>query len=351
MPIERREALAKAFDESVREEEEQPIAGQAPAPTAELNAEAPTHEEKTEVPAETVDEIEKKAAEARETAPKEEPVTQPVVDEIKAPVSLKATEKEHWSKVPRPIQEAFSRREREVQQALSTTAQARKFVDEFSKVVQPYMPLIQANNSTPLRSVENLMRTAAGLQTGNTEGRAEIVANIIQQYGIDIQTLDTVLSRRMQAGPGQQAPTNQGPPEWARPIMEFMGQVQQTRQQREQQLAQEAAQAVQSIQDRPYFDELRDSMADLMEVAARRNIPMTIEEAYDRAVLLHPEASKVAAQRTKATTVQEAARTLAGARKAASSVRGAPASGTLNKAPATDRRAQIEQAFEEVGSR
>jgi hypothetical protein len=61
-------------------------------------------------------------------------------------------------------------------------------------------------------------------------------------------------------------------------------------------------------------------MADVMDAAAKRGIEMSMEDAYQRAIMIEPEVRKVVESRGMRMNASQAARTLAAARHASSSL-------------------------------
>lgn len=356
MADERREAIEKAWEaaEKAEDKPEEKEVVQQPEEKVEAKTEEVT-EQATKEPVEQkpadIYSQEKKAAEARE-----HPAAPAPTD--RAPVSWKPAQREQWSKLPADVRAEINRREREIQEGFKQTETVRKFANDFAQVVQPYTHLIAQQGSTPLRAVENLMRTAAGLSTGSQEQKARIVAEIIGNYGIDIRTLDNYLSGVVKDGRVPAAvPQPEAPPSWARPMFEFMETVKTGRQQAEERARSEAQAEIERISEKPFFEDVREDMADIMEVATRRGREMTLEQAYNQAVKMHPEISGILSQREAAAKarnpVSEAAATLARARKAASTVVGAPTgegSGAIKATPKT-RREAIEEAWEQASSR
>lgn len=365
----RREVIEKAWEEteSVSEEQEAPGAesvakettAQEDEPKESVAAKEPTSE-KTEDPLD----VEKRAAADRakpeHKSPAQPQQSKPATTEAvtdKAPVSWKPAQRELWASLPAEVRAEINRRERQIQETLTQTDNVRKFANDFAQIVQPYSHLIAQAGSTPLRAVDSMMRTAAVLTTGSQEQKAQTLVNLIAQYGVDIPTLDKVLSGVVKDGKVQGAtPQQEQPPAWARPMFEFMSTVQQQRMAAQQAAAAEAQQAVESFSEKPFFEDLREEMADLIEVAARRGRAMTMEEAYERAVQANPEIRAIVQQRQAAAKarnpVSEAAATLARARKAASTVASAPAgesAGTVSAAKT--RREAIAAAWEAAEAR
>jgi len=347
----RRELLEKAWDdaEKAETEEKEPIEVKAEevveTEVKDEEASGDTGAKEAQEPkVEDAYRTEKKAADEREKP------EQRLSGSDKPPVAWKPAQREKWGKLDPDVRAEINRRETQIQQTLTQTDQVRKFAADFAEIVQPYSQLIAQQNSTPLRAVQNLMATAGRLSSGNPEDRARVVAEIIGNYGIDIATLDKVLSGVVQDGrvriPNQQP---EAPPQWARPMFDFMNTVQESRAQHQQRMAQEAAQEIQAMESQPFFEDLREDIADLMEVAANRGKVITLQDAYKRAVAANPEISGIIAQRKKANPLSEAGATLARARKAASTVNGAPQGSNMGAKPqAKTRREMLEQLWDDA---
>jgi hypothetical protein len=269
------------------------------------------------------------------------------VSAVKPPQSWTPAEREHWNKIPVAAQAAIQRRELETSRVLNESAQSRRFQGEFVDVVKPFAHLIRARNSTPLNAVKNLMETAAGLTTGNPQQKALIVAEILENYGVDIQVLDDVLSKRP-------ANPNSGvaaiPPQLEsalRPINEFMGRVEQGRQQYIQQLQANAQTAVDKAQELPFFEDLRNDIADLMEIAAARGQELTIEQAHERAVNFNPEVKKILDQRKRAAAINKDPAKIARSKKAAASINGSPRGGVGGDGKPKSRKEALLEAWDD----
>jgi hypothetical protein len=261
--------------------------------------------------------------------------------------------REHWGKIPVEAQEEITRREQEVSKALSTSASARKFNDEFYQTVKPFEHLIRASGVHPLQAVQNLMTTAAGLQTGTPAQRANIIANVIKNYGVDIGILDQILS-------GQQPKVGGVPDEVIgavrreiAPISEFINEVRGGRAASQERLQQEATQTVEAFSSDPkneFYNDLKDDIADLLDLAASRGREMSLDEAYNRAAAVHPEISKIVSERRTAEAAVNSASSVDRARRAASSQPGGIPGGMGSSNRPSGRREAISAAFDHLST-
>jgi hypothetical protein len=281
----------------------------------------------------TLDQTEKEAAEAGE-----------------APKAWKVAAREHWAKLPKEAREEISRRETEITQFIGRHGAAISHKQQFDEIVQPFMGFIAAQQSTPMKAFHNLMTTAARLTTGAPEQKARVIAEIMKNYGVDVRVLDNVLTSQI-GGTGHPDPVNDQPPSWAQPLLQFMTQAQRDKQTRDKQLADAAAAELAEFERKPYFSDLEGDIGFLMDRAAAKGQLLTIEQAYNKARKMNPEIDAILTQKEKAAAGSAQQNSVARARNAASSVRGAPvngvaANGIAKKAESQDRRATLTGAFD-----
>ena len=215
---------------------------------------------------------------------------------LKAPVGWGPKEREAWSKVPANVQQQIHSREREIATAMQGTADARVTHDEFEKLAQSFAPIMAAEGvQNPMQAVKGLFNTVAELRMGSPEQKAVKMAAMIQHYGIDINALDSALVG--------QTPTASPNAEMEHMINQRMGPVNdllselQTRQgQAQQQTIDQANHAVASFEGE-FLSDVRNDMADLIDMAAARGQEMTLQNAYDKAVLLKPDIQEILTKR------------------------------------------------------
>jgi hypothetical protein len=269
----------------------------------------------------------------------------PVDAFAKAPQSWKPGAREAWGQLPPDVRAEVHRRERETQRVVAETAQARQVASHVESLSQKFAPALQAEGVDVIKATENLMNLASRLRFGTPNEKAQLAAQIIRSYGVDISQLDQVLSG---AAPTQQ---QQQPQMMTDPrVDQLLAQLQGLTTQRQQAVVQKAVGEVETFgSDKEFFADVREDMADLMEVAARRGIDLTLEQAYERACAMQPEIHKVLAAREAARLAGNQNGSTQRARHAASSVRGTP-SGMPSSQP-SDLRGAIESAIETVGGR
>lgn len=324
------EKATKARDESGRFA---PKAKAEPAPEA------------TEEPAEAVAE---ESAPAIQPGPKSGPKAAP---EERAPVSWRPNVREHWAALPAEVRAEVARREQEVQRTLQETAEARKYADAINRVVAPYEMFIKAENSNPLQAIDNMMATAARLRTGTGPETAGLIAQLVTQFGVGrfgnqfIEQLDSALAGNTPRQDPQQAAVQQAVQQQLAPVQQFMSQFQQAQQQQRQR-AQEQAQGevMQFLEQAEFGEDVREEMADIIEVSQKRGRQLSLQEAYQQACLVNPDVRATLQARSRARGAQATTGAAQRARAAAVSISGAPAV-SAPQATASDVRSAIEAAI------
>jgi hypothetical protein len=286
---------------------------------------------------------------AKETVkPEGEPKADPY---SKAPQSWKPGAREVWSQLPPDVRAEVHRREKETARIVQETAQARQVTDYVSKLQQQFAPALQAEGVDALTASANLMNLASRLRFGTPVGKAQLAATIVRNYGVDVNALADALDR-LPPGMGQlhgQQPQQQQMMTDPR-VDQLLAQLQGLQQQKQEAVVQKAVEEVETFGgDKEFFEDVREDMADLLEVAARRGLDLSLEQAYERACKMQPDIAKVLEAREAAKRAGNLQGSTQRAKAAASSVRGTP-SGVPSSNP-TDLRGAIEAAFEQVGGR
>jgi flagellar biosynthesis/type III secretory pathway chaperone len=263
---------------------------------------------------------------------------------VRAPESWKPVAREHWAKLPAEVQQEVARREKEITQTLQQTAQQRKLAEHFTESVRPFEAMIRAENRDPVTAASELFATAAMLRMGSPVQKAQLVANMVKNFGIPIDALDAALV-------GEQIPDEDSKlarliDQRLQPVNQFINEVQTLKQRRTETVSTEVQTEIEAFANDPaneFFADLRDTMADLMEVASKNGRRLTLRDAYDRAVLLTPDVKAVVDSRKAATVAKKK-------EASASLPQTPPPQGGTGKEAAT-LRADIENAFASVANR
>ena len=281
------------------------------------------------------------------------PIGQPVVQESKPPVAIRAPQswkpaaREHWATLPPDVQAEIARREGETSRVLDETTEARRFRESFQQTITPYEAMLRSEGADPMQAMASLLETARQLRSAPPAQRASLVAQIVKGYGVPIDALDAALAGQPYQGSHQQ--TYQDPR-----VDQLFAQMEQAKQQRAQQEAQAADDAVEAFgSDKEFFADVREDMADIIELSEKRGQKIDLETAYARALKMNDEISKVMSQREAAKQASTAKAATMKAKAAASSVRssGPPPKGGPQKATIEDEiRAAMEEEASSTGS-
>jgi hypothetical protein len=275
---------------------------------------------------------------------------------LRAPASWKPEAREVWGKLDPLAQAEVHRREHEISETLRTTAEVRHFANEMNQALAPFAQNIQSSGSTPAQAVQSLLQTESTLRHGTTRAKAELMARLINSYGIDIETLDTVLSGQ-QPAPGQPRDSNlEGIIEQRmRPVMEFMTNLQSREQQRQQAMLSSVEQETMAFMNDPaneFINDVKDDVADILDMAANRGQKLTLQDAYKRAIMLHPSISAIVGKRVQGNAGQHETEAAKRARQAAASIPsdGAPGRASEEGDP-DDVRSAVLAAVQQVSRR
>lgn len=275
--------------------------------------------------------------------------TDPDEDVGSAPQGWRPEAREGWKDIPPAARAEIQRREQDIETKLGELSDRSHVANRFNEAVKPFEQTIAIEaNGDAIAATQNLMGVATRLRFGTPQEKAALVSQIVQQYGIDIEALDTALSQNLPPGGAQQPPASTFPasPPAADPRVDQMwSQMQQDRQQAQQTRATEVEQF---LSGKEWGEDVRNDMADLIELASRRGEALTLETAYVRAVAARPDIQNVLRQRASATpsTDQES---LKRKKRTASQIRGSSAPAQTDKKPTTIAGA-LNAAWDEVAN-
>src|SRR6056297_2018800 len=168
------ENLSAAWDAVEAEEPEEPAIDDEPVIDDEpLAAEAPEGEEPVA--------SEEPPAEAQQASDLETP-----------PAGLPPEAREVWADVPPAVKAAIAKREEDYSRGVKMYADNAKRAQAMDKTLAPYQQLF-AMNGGPQNTIPGLLQTASVLQMGAPAQKAQIVAQLVKQFGVDVRALDNAL--------------------------------------------------------------------------------------------------------------------------------------------------------------
>jgi hypothetical protein len=271
-------------------------------------------EEQAAAPEKTKEEVPAEAAEKES-----EPVSEPIKSAYKAPLDWGPKLKQEFGKLPESVQKVIHDRELSVNNVLRQTAQERRTAQEFNTIVSEFRGLMAAEGiQEPLQGIRGLLATTAQMAMGNQDMKAAKIAQLVRHYGVDIEKLDAALV-------GEQ-PQQQQPQPIADPRLDYVfNRMQQAEENAQLNMVQKADSTIHEFgadAKNEFFEDVRASMADFLDVAAKHGQEMSLREAYDRACAINPEISQIIAERNAQHRGQTSAEHAAQKANAASSISG-----------------------------
>ena len=316
------------------------------APEADSPPERPGDE--TEPPA-------KASAEERQSRPPPTPEKQTEGESRKVPPprSWKPFAREKWDNAPPEIQQEALRREREITQALQESSEARQNYQKLREAYQPYDPYFrQMGVQDPVGALNFLTQGWAAIALGSAPQKAQAIATLVKTYGVDVRELDNALASSLGVGnqAGMQSPGSAIGGQVRDPRLDaLLGQIETAKSARDQRIAQGAVQEVAEVENYEFFEDVRRDMADILDMRANQGLRMSAEEAYNLAVRLNPDVSRIIEQREEAERNRPST---ARAREASSSIRPNPALSDTGFQPGNNLSDDLYAAWEKAqGSR
>ena len=259
-----------------------------------------------------------------------------------APKSLSPGAREAWRATPKAMQDEIAKRERDYEAGIVKYADNAKRAEGMDRVLQPYSQYLEMNGGAG-NTVQNLLQTGAALQFGSPSQKAEMISNLINQFGVDIKTLDNMLVG--QAPPPevqQQNQVQQQIQQAIAPYQQHLLQMQQAQQYQEQQGQQAISGEINTFaSNNEFYGDVKMQMADILDLAANRGQQMDLNEAYNMACQLNPEIAKIRQSRELSQNTQQR-------KRAASSIHGSPGGPGGSSTPGSTRSA-IEDAWDTAG--
>lgn len=277
--------------------------------------------------------------------PVDDPVEQPETIElepIEAPRSLKSEIKEKWKELPREFQEEWARRESDIERMMTHPSGELHLGRQMKEAITPYMAMITAEGSDPVKATQSLLDTAYKLRTAPPEQKAALIGQIINDYNVDMSLLktgepeyqDPVISQLLEKINKLEQQTN---PAYLQNILQS---------QKENDNIMSEINAFASDPANIHFDKVRNYMQTLLANGQAE----TLKEAYDQACWASPEIRKsLQAETIKASTEQKR-KEIEGKRNAAVSVTGSPATPSGNSQGNQEKslREIISQSYDSV---
>lgn len=291
-------------------------------------------EQSTEKTTETTEQTEQPTEQPTETAPPQEPEEQPAQQlhqepKDKAPQSWKPGVRSKWAQVDPEVRAEVNRREREVTRVLNESAQARQIVTQVADILRPYEARMRAVGVGPAEAIQRLFQADYILTSSSPAKAAEYMATLIREYGIDIKQLDNALAGQPTVDPVESR-IEQAIQQRLAPLGQFIQQQQAQQQAVNHQRGQVALGEIEAMAANtakyPHFEQVRETMADLIDFYSARGQFETLDSVYNKSVAMNPElgaqSARQAVRQQAAAVNQQTQRALA----ASASISGSPGS-------------------------
>lgn len=228
------------------------------------------------------------------------------VQETGAPKTWSKEALADWATLPPRAQQEILKREEDFFRGISMYKEKAEVGDRYSQVVQPYAPILAAENIDPVQLFQSFAANHYLLSRGTEAQKLELAANLIQGYGIDFNKLIGFI--------GEQALEPVDPRVLAleKEIQQLKSGVQSRQQQDQETVVAKLNTEIEAFAAdpaNPYFAELVDDIAKIFEAGQAS----TLKEAYDKAVYLNPttrqkELERLATEKAQALASEQQAR-------------------------------------------
>lgn len=251
------------------------------------------------------------------------------------PSSWKKDYEEQWGKLDPTLQDYIGQREADYAKGVSTYKNQWDSAAPLMQAIEPFMPLLQQNNIEPSTWISNLGKAHATLAMGSPEQKMQMFAQLANDYGVSLNGLTGQGSDPQFAMMAQEL--NQVKNQW--------NQFQSQQERLEQNQLQNEITSFQN--DKPYFEEVRETMAGLLQAGMADDL----QSAYDKAIRLQDGVfQKVQAEQVKTTEADRHAKVAQAKAKALSPKSATPTASMSSSGKGASIRDSLMESFEKSGS-
>jgi hypothetical protein len=259
-----------------------------------------------------------------------------IVETKPRPSSWKKDYEENWGKLDPTLQDYIQQREADYAKGVSTYKNQWDMAQPLVHAIEPFMPLLQEHSIEPSTWISNLGKAHATLAMGSPEQKQQMFAQLANDYGINLgsitgQGYDPQFSQLAQE-------LNQIKNQWTS-FQSSQERIEQAQLQNE----------ISSFKDdKPYFEEVRETMAGLLQSGMAHDL----QSAYDKAIRLNDDVfQKVNATQAQKSEAAQRERVAQAKAKVLSPKSTTPtASVSSGGKSASSARDAIMQAFEQHSS-
>lgn len=267
--------------------------------------------------------------------------TQPQQDQEEKPRSTafnswKKEAAQELEKLPEHVQKHIIERETQFHKGLEQYREAANFAKTIDKSISPFKDYLNEMQVTPDVAFQNLLKTEHTLRRGSPQEKIEMMQKLVHDYQIDLGTLiNTPFDPNYMNLKSQL--------EWTKSQLESSNDFRQSH---------EDAQIQSTIADfgqqHEHFEEVRTTMADLLEKGLANNL----DDAYVKAIRLNDDVfAKVQTKQqanSKTSQLNQANQAAKAARQSAVQIKGSPI-GVKNQAAPSSTEDAVRQAMISLG--
>jgi hypothetical protein len=205
------------------------------------------------------------------------------------PQSWKGGAKQIWNAIPLEARQEIQRRESDMQMVLRENSQAKDFIGGLEQVISPHMGWMQAEGIMPMQAIQNMFQMETVARSGTPAQKVALAAEYLLTYGVDLNMLDDALAARLSG----KAPAQQQAPDFAALVQrEVDARLQPIFANQQQQEVAVLNNEISTFATQPgheFFEDLRDDMANLLDLASQKGVPMDLAKAYETAKAMRPD--------------------------------------------------------------
>lgn len=207
------------------------------------------------------------------------------------PSSWKKDYEESWGKLDPTLQDYITQREADFAKGVSTYKNQWEQAQPILNTMEKFAPILQQNGVDPAQWINSLGTAHQTLVYGTPDQKLQMFAQLANDYGVDLNGLT--------GGQGISPQFSM----IANELSQIKNQWQQFQSQQEQQ---EQAQLKSEIdvfsKDKPYFEDVRETMAGLLQ----NNMASDLQTAYDKAIRLHDDIwQKIQSEQVKSSQTEQ----------------------------------------------
>lgn len=253
------------------------------------------------------------------------------------PSSWKKDYEEDWGKLDPRIQDYIQQREADYAKGVSTYKNQWDTAAPILEAIRPFEQTLRQNNLNPAQWIQTLGNAHQTLVYGSPEQKVAMFQQLANDYGVNL---------------GNVTGQTEYDPNFSQLTQELNQLRSQWSQFQQQQEALEQTQLVSEIDsfkaDKPYFEEVREAMAGLLQSGMANDL----QDAYDKAIRLNDDVfQKVQAEQAQKSEAAQREKVAAAKAKVLSPKSATPtASTTSGGKSASSARDAIMQAFEQHSS-